>query len=657
MYLFYSIFFTQLSLFLYFLVKLYRINITKFSLNNFFVIIFPFCLLLTSGYRFIGYSIYDDLYLIVITILGFSYYKNILKNINFADSLVVFLFSIFILQTIVGFVKFHDLKLIVNLLYFIGLLFIYFFLKHNKYLLINIENIKIYYQILITYFLLLNISAIALTVASHYSYNFYSTFAGNEKCGPYLFWKYSTYAHQCFQNVLTSGSTLALMPIVFAFLLINFHFPKYYKHTIILNVSIFLFISIYASEFGYLYVLIFSILILLTTNNKIQYISNIIISIILAISISTLLYASFNYIFITSHSSKVTSTNEFVDKESGLLFKWRDTKFFTSVNDTVLNEAANYDFFLKYIDQSSIKDDDLETSKNKDKVISNKIITKFTDPSFKEAFRNRFLYDPEILNILNSIDLNLNQLRNYNPVILNSISNLINDKQLNTENPILPEISNFEFQAFDLNVFGLDSVYETYTGTIASRLRDIILLFDERINFTDLLIGKGTKSSNYDFPELYKFSDLNLILFYGQEILQFSLEGSLKKHHQLGYVIHDFGRNYLLMSIPMSFKENSPNSILDNKPYSKTILYFPKFIYEFGLISFLIFLIIFIINIKTIFKTFKIKDSVFVVFSMSSVCLWSLLTDLTNNFVFYSVLFFPYILEILAAKNSTNKNT
>ena len=423
------------------------------------------------------------------------------------------------------------------------------------------------------------------------------------------------------------------------------------------NVSIFLFISIYASEFGYLYVLFFSILILLTTNNKIQYISNIIISIILAISISTLLYASFNYIFSTSQSSKVTPTNEFVDKESGLLSKWRDTKFFTSVNDTVLNEAANYDLFLKYIDQSSIKDDDLEISKNKDKDISDKTISKFTDPRFKEAFRNRFLYDPEILNILNSTDLNFNQLRNYNPVILNSINNLITDKQLNTENPILPEISNFEFQALDLNIFGLDSVYESYTGTIASRLRDITLLFDERINFTDLLIGKGTKSSNYDFPELYIFSDLNLILFYGQEILQFSLEDSLKKHHQLGYEIHDFGRNYLLMSIPMSFKENSPNSILDNKPYSKTILYFPKFIYEFGLISFLIFLIIFIKNIHSIFKTFKIKDSVFVVFSMSSVCLWSLLTDLTNNFVFYSVLFFPYILEILAAKNSTNKNT
>ena len=657
MYLFYSIFFTQLSLFLYFLVKLYRINITKFSLNNFFVIIFPFCLLLTSGYRFIGYSIYDDLYLIVITILGFSYYKNILKNINFADSLVIFLFSIFILQTIVGLVKFHDLKLIVNLLYFIGLLFMYFFLKHNKYLLINIENIKIYFQILITYFLLLNISAIVLTLTSHFSDNFYYTFASNDKCGPYSYWEYSTYAHQCFQNVLTSGSTLALMPIVFAFLLINFHFPKYYKHTIILNVSIFLFISVYASEFGYLYILIFSILILLTTKNKIQYISNIIISIILAISISTLLTANFNYIFSKSQGPIFTPTTEFIDKEPDILYELKNTRFINSLNDTIVTEAENYNFFLKYLDQSSIKNDVLEISKKNDSEIADKLVRKFADSNFKEAFRNSFLDDPVVMNILNDVDLNYNQLKNFNPKIIRSISDLIVTNQLNTENPILPSLSNYEFQAVDLNVLGMNSVYETYTGTIASRLRDILILFDERINFTDLLIGKGTKSSNYDFPELYKFSDLNLILFYGEEILTYGLERSLVKHHQLGYVIHDYGQNYILMSIPMSYMENSTNSILDNKPYSSTILYLPKFIYEFGLISFLIFLIIFIKNIKTIFKTFKIKDSVFVVFSMSSVCVWSLLTDLSNNFVFYSVLFFPYILEILAAKNSTNKNT
>ena len=556
----------------------------------------------------------------------------------------------------------------------------YFFLKHNKYLLINIENIKIYFQILITYFLLLNISAIVLTLTSHFSENFYYTFASNDKCGPYSYWEYSTYAHQCFQNALTSGSTLALMPIVFAFLLINFHFPKYYKHTIILNVSIFLFISVYASEFGYLYILIFSILILLTTKDKIRYFFNIIISIILAISISTLLSSSFNYIFSKSQGPILTPTTEFIDKEQDSLYELKNLKFITTLNETIANEAENYNFFLKYLNQSSVKGrpiistkndieifekndieifekNDIEIFKKKKKEIADKLIKQFASPIFKETFRNSFLDDPLVTNILNEINLNFNQLSSYNPKILLSINNLIITKQLNTENPILPELSNFEFQAVDLNVLGMDSVYETYTGTIASRIRDILVLFDERINFTDLLIGKGTKSSNYDFPELYNFSDLNLILFYGEEILKYGLERSLIKHYQLGYVIHDYGKNYILMSIPMSYMENSTDSILDNKPYSTTILYLPKFIYEFGLISFLIFLTIFIKNTKTIFKTFKIKDSIFVVFTMSAVCVWSLLTDLSNNFVFYSLLFFPYILEILAAKNNTNKNT
>ena len=673
MYLFYSIFITQLSLFLYFLAKLYHINISKFSLKNFFLIIFPFCLLLTSGYRFIGYSVYDDLYLIVIIILFLTHYKDFHKNINLTDSMVIVLFSILILHTIVGLIKFNDIKLILNLFYFVGLLCIYFLLKHNKNLLINTKNIKIYFQILITYFLLLNIFAILMTFTSHISDSFYNNFS-NTECGLKAYWYYSPYAHQCYQNILTSGSTLALMPVVFAFLLINFYFPKYFKHTVILNSLMIVFSSIYASETGYLYLLVFSTLVLLTSKNKIKYFYNLIISIILALFIITLVNSLFDHVFSKTQGLTVEENSiendtdplvsEFQKPNKNSILKIPLPKeILDLMSRTVNDEFSNFGFNLKYINQSSVvQKNDLilmselnGTTKIPLSRLRNKYIDFEINSSFKKSFREDYKMNPGMIKILDDIDSNYSELAYYNPNILNEIQKQISIRNLNLDNPIFDK-SNYFVQFIDLEkIFGIKKIYSTFSGTIHTRIKDLLILFDDKLTFTDILFGRGTKSSNYEFPYLFQHSDLNLVLFYGVQLKNSGIEYSIKKLLPT-YVIHDYGKNYILMSYRMPNKQVSFDDTNSNIPYVSTILTLPKFIYDWGLIAFLIFLIILIMNIINIFKKYKTKDAIFIFFSISSVCSWTLLTDLSNNFIFYSLVFFPYILDILYIKNNINRN-
>ena len=210
-------------------------------------------------------------------------------------------------------------------------------------------------------------------------------------------------------------------------------------------------------------------------------------------------------------------------------------------------------------------------------------------------------------------------------------------------------------QFIDLEkIFGIKKIYSTFSGTIHTRIKDLLILFDDKLTFTDILFGRGTKSSNYEFPYLFQYSDSNLVLFYGVQLKNLGVEYSINKLLPT-YLILDYGKNFILMSYRMPNKQVSFDDTNSFIPYVSTILTLPKFIYDWGLIAFLIFLIILIMNIINIFKKYKNKDAIFIFFSISSVCLWTLLTDLSNNFIFYSLVFFPYILDILYIKNNTKQ--
>ena len=586
---FFPILLSQILFLIFFLYKFLKKFIINFDFKNIFLFSIPFVLIISSGFRFYGYSIYDDILLFFLAIYTLVNYYKIKIKFSLEDKLIISLLLILLLHSFFGLYIYKEIKILIYPAYFIGLISLFFFFKINK---INYDEKKaiFYFDIIVIYFLILIASTLYLDYTPILFEDFMS-YVSNDRClgvyGEVLF--NFNYFHQCLQNVLISGSTLSILPIIFGYLLIYVNFNKYKIRTIILIFLILFYIDITNSETGHFIIIFSTLLILILKSFKFQFIIINLISVAFFLLSSTV-NLHFKYKFKYENVLK-NETLETVLKDIGKKFNYSNNYF----NHIDKQETNNTNYNLK----------------------NNIYIKKFKLKNYD---------DPELLEIISTIEKNSNLLDLYNKNILKIIyQNTIEDR---SKYPV----SNYEYKYLDLNkFFDEGKTVRISTGSIGSRLKDIIVLFDHNITLFEKFFGSGIYSSRYKLPKQIEFSDLNLSLFIGQEINQYGVGFSLKKIHAQGHKILTFGEKMIVYS----------NSF-DQTP---TMIFFPKFIYDFGLIAFAIFLFIIFLNINKLYKQYIFKDFLFLIYILFLICLWTLLTDLTNNLVFYCLLFYSYIVK------------
>ncbi len=593
---FFPILLSQLLLVIFFLYSFSKKFLIIFDFKNIILLFIPLILIISSGFRFYGYSIYDDILLIFLTLYILVNYSKIKIKFSLNDKLIITLLLILLLHSFFGLYTYKEIKIIIYPAYFVGLISLLCFLKINK---INYEEKKalLYFDIVVIYFLILTVSTLYLDFTPILFEDFIS-YVNNDRCLGLYDEALSRHKHfhQCLQNVLTSGSTLSILPIIFGYLLIYSNFHKQKIRTIIL---IFLFISytdITNSEAGHLIIIFSSILILILKNFKFQFIVINLISIFLF-----LLFSSANLYI----KHKVLSENLQI-KHSVL----NDNKLLENVFDKQSKRFNYSNNYFNHINKKTLND----------------VNHMLADKNYIDQFKINNYGDPELLEIITIIEKNIKLLDSYNRDILNLMYQDVNEDR--SKYPI----SNYEYKYLDLKkYFGSGDTIRISTGSIGSRLRDIIILLDTKITNTEKLFGNGIYSSRYKLPKQIEFSDMNLSLFIGKEINDYGVGYSLKKIYSQGHKILTFGENMVVYS-----------NAYDQIP---TMIFFSKFIYDFGLIAFAIFLFIIFINIFKVYKEYIFKDFIFLTYILLLICSWSFLTDLTNNLVFYALLFYSYIIK------------
>ena len=133
----------------------------------------------------------------------------------------------------------------------------------------------------------------------------------------------------------------------------------------------------------------------------------------------------------------------------------------------------------------------------------------------------------------------------------------------------------------------------------------------------------------------YNYST-NLTLFLGEEIELFGIEYSLNKLDQQGKTILSIGKNFIIFEKLNQFKI--------------TMIYVAEFIFEFGLIAFLLFISIIFLNFRVIINRFNYNEAAFLIYILIFICLWSFLTDLSNNFIFFTSIFYSYLVNFFIPK-------
>ena len=164
----------------------------------------------------------------------------------------------------------------------------------------------------------------------------------------------------------------------------------------------------------------------------------------------------------------------------------------------------------------------------------------------------------------------------------------------------------------------------------------MITIFEPNISIYNRIFGHGLYASRYLIPKLQEHTGVNSTLFLGEEIETFGIEHSVSKLHKQGKRIIAIGENFIFFEDLNSLKV--------------TMIYVAEFIFEFGLIAFIIFISIIFLNMNEIRKRFNFYEASFLIYILIVICLWSFLTDLSNNFIFFTSIFYSYLINFFVSK-------